>query len=56
MSEGSAMPLPALGHRRICFPCGNSILRAPRTYPVRHDRQERNILMRLVPLHLVNIY
>ncbi|KAF9413673.1 hypothetical protein HW555_008119, partial [Spodoptera exigua] len=54
MSEGSAMPLPALGHRRICFPRVNSILRAPRTYPVRHDRQERNILMRLVPPHLVS--
>ncbi|CAG5056654.1 unnamed protein product [Parnassius apollo] len=34
ISEG----LPAFGHRSICFTCGNSILRATRTYPVRQDR------------------
>ncbi|CAG5055816.1 unnamed protein product [Parnassius apollo] len=46
--------LPAFGHRSICFTCGNSILRAARTYPVRQDRQERNILVRHIPLHLIS--
>ena len=54
--EGSALPLPAFGHRSVCFSCGLSILRASRTYPLRSDRQERNILLRNVPLHLVNIF
>ncbi|CAG4976885.1 unnamed protein product [Parnassius apollo] len=49
ISEG----LPAFGHRSIYFTCGNSILRATRTYPVRQDRQERNILVRHVPLYLI---
>ncbi|CAG4973512.1 unnamed protein product [Parnassius apollo] len=50
ISEG----LPAFGHRSICFTCGISILRATRTYPVRQDRQERNILVRHVPLQLIS--
>ncbi|XP_072946923.1 uncharacterized protein [Epargyreus clarus] len=49
----TVLTLPAFGHRSVCFPCGNSILRARRTYSVQ-DRQERNILLRLVPLHLVS--
>ncbi|XP_045493201.1 uncharacterized protein LOC123692489 [Colias croceus] len=52
-SEGSILPLSAFGHRRVCLPCGNSILRS-RTYPVRHDREERNVLIRFVPQHLVS--
>ncbi|CAG4952586.1 unnamed protein product [Parnassius apollo] len=50
ISEG----LPAFGHRSICFTCGNSILRATRTYSVTQDRQERNILVVHVPLHLIS--
>ncbi|CAG4978258.1 unnamed protein product [Parnassius apollo] len=50
ISEG----LPAFGHRSICFTCGNSILRATRTYPARQDRQERNILVRHVRLHQIS--
>ncbi|KAJ8719174.1 hypothetical protein PYW07_016730 [Mythimna separata] len=48
------LPLPAFGHRSICFSCGLSILRASRTHAVRSDRPERNIILRKVPLHLVS--
>lgn len=56
MGEETFSTLPALGHRSICFPCGKSILRAQRTYPVHRNREESNILTRLVPLHLVRVF
>ncbi|RVE41531.1 hypothetical protein evm_013816 [Chilo suppressalis] len=54
MNDENILPLPAFGHGRVCFPCGNSILRAPITYPVNQDREERHVLNRLVPLHLIS--
>lgn len=54
--DGNAIPLPAFGHRSLCFSCGMSILRTTRIHAVRSDRQERNIILRKVPLHLVNIF
>lgn len=54
MSEGSAVPLPALGHADICFPCRKSILRSCRTHQVQAHHREQNILSRWVLDHLVN--
>ncbi|KAL4708815.1 hypothetical protein ACJJTC_011779 [Scirpophaga incertulas] len=55
VNKGSPLPLPAFGHRSVCFSCGLSILRArSRSYNIKSDRPEWNIILRNVPPHLVS--
>ncbi|KAL0860542.1 hypothetical protein ABMA27_009913 [Loxostege sticticalis] len=55
MQEGT-ISSPEVGHQSVCFGCGVSLLRTSerRTYQIRPDCPQRDVILQWTPLHLVS--